>query len=67
MKSAFETFWATVEGRFPSETSRYFAKPLLREAFAAGQKAKADKITDAILTSEPVATVRAAVEKRLGG
>lgn len=34
----FDEFWSTVAGRFPSETSAYFAKPLLREAFAAGQK-----------------------------
>lgn len=42
--SAFEKFFEAMSPRFPSDTSRYFAKPLLKEAFQAGEaKAKADK------------------------
>lgn len=35
--TAFEKFWETVARRFPSDTSAYFAKPLLAEAFKAGR------------------------------
>jgi hypothetical protein len=46
-QSAFEQFWETVRGRFPSETSAYFAKPLLKEAFNAGAaKHKGKKVHD---------------------
>lgn len=57
----FNEFWATVAGRFPSETSAYFAKPLLREAYAAGKAAKKstalevdtiDRAPDAILLKD---------------
>lgn len=48
----FDAFWETVAGRFPSETSAYFAKPLLREAFNAGRasvpKGKTAAVDDTI-------------------
>lgn len=34
--SRFQQFFETIQGRFPSDTSRYFAKPLLAEAYKAG-------------------------------
>ena len=36
--SKFADYWNTVEGSMASDTVRYFAKPLLREAFNAGRK-----------------------------
>lgn len=34
--SRFERFFETISGRFPSDASRYFAKPLLKEAYQQG-------------------------------
>lgn len=61
----FDEFLGTVAGRFPSETSAYFAKPLLREAFAAGQasvpKRKGEPAPDA---AEQVREFGAAILRR---
>lgn len=35
--SAFEKYFESKTASFPSDTARYFAKPLLADAFAAGR------------------------------
>ena len=55
--SRFQSFFERISGRFPSDTSRYFAKPLLKEAYDQGY---ADRKAEAKVG-------RGKVDKAVGG